>query len=99
MWYAIYGKDVADSLDLRKSVREAHLSRVTALVDEGRLLVAGPRPAIDSPDPGPAGFVGSLIIARFDSLEAAEAWAQDDPYVHSGAYGSVEVTPFIALLP
>ena len=99
MWYAIYGKDVADSLALRKTVREAHLARVTTLVDEGRLLIAGPRPAIDSPDPGPAGWVGSLIIARFDSLEAAEVWAQDDPYVHSGVYESVEVSPFIPLLP
>lgn len=99
MWYAIYGKDVPDSLERRKSVREAHIQRVRDLVDEGRLLVAGPRPAIDAPDPGPAGWAGSLIIAKFDSLEAAQAWAQDDPYVHSGAYESVEVSPFIPFLP
>jgi uncharacterized protein YciI len=99
VWYAIYGKDVADSLPMRKKVREAHIERVRALLDEGRLLVAGPRPAIDSPDPGPAGWDGSLIIAKFDSLESAEAWAQDDPYVHSGVYESVEVSPFIAFLP
>lgn len=99
MWYAIYGKDVAGSLELRKQVREAHIERVRALLEQGRLLVAGPRPAIDSPDPGPAGWAGSLIIARFDSLQDAEAWAQDDPYVHSGAYESVEVSPFVAFLP
>ena len=99
MWYAIYSKDAPDSLERRKKVREDHLARVRALVDEGRLLVAGPRPAIDSPDPGPAGWAGSLIIAAFDSLESAKAWAEDDPYVHAGAYASVEVTPFIPLLP
>ena len=99
MWYAIYGKDVADSLPLRMSVREAHLARVKSLADEGRLMLAGPRPAIDSPDPGPAGWQGSLIIASFDSLADAEAWAQEDPYVHSGAYETVEVSPFIPILP
>lgn len=99
MWYAIYGKDVPDSLPLRKQVREAHIARVKALLDEGRLLVAGPRPAIDSQDPGPAGWVGSLIIADFDSLEVARDWAQDDPYAHAGVYESVEVTPFVAFLP
>lgn len=99
MWYAIYGRDVADSLPLRKQAREAHIERVKALVEEGRLLVAGPRPAIDSPDPGPAGWSGSLIVAEFDSLQDAEAWANDDPYVHSGAYESVEVSPFVPVLP
>jgi len=99
VWYAIYGKDTPGSLPLRKQAREAHIERVRALLDEGRLLVAGPRPAIDSPEPGPAGWAGSLIIAKFDSLESAEDWAQDDPYVHSGAYESVEVSPFIAFLP
>ena len=99
MWYALYARDVQDSLEKRQSVREAHLARVRKLVDEGRLLVAGPRPAIDSPDPGPAGWQGSLIIARFDSLSAAQAWADDDPYVESGAYEKVEVSPFIPLLP
>lgn len=99
MWYAIYGTDVPDSLERRMSVREAHLARVRTLLDEGRLLVAGPRPAIDSPDPGPAGWQGSLIIAKFDSLQSAQNWADDDPYIHSGAYKKVEVTPFIPILP
>lgn len=99
MWYAIYGRDVPHSLPLRKKARTAHIERVKALVEEGRLLVAGPRPAIDSPDPGPAGWSGSLIVARFDSLADAEAWAKDDPYVHSGAYESVEVSPFVPVLP
>lgn len=99
MWYAIYSKDAPDSLARRKQVREDHLARVRMLVDEGRLLLAGPRPAIDAPDPGPAGWAGSLIVAKFDSLEAAEAWAADDPYVHAGAYQSVEVSPFIPVLP
>lgn len=99
MWYVLYGKDKPGSLEARAAVRQAHIERVRALLDEGRLLVAGPRPAIDAEDPGPAGWAGSLIVARFDSLEDAEAWAQDDPYVHSGAYESVEVSPFIAFLP
>ncbi len=99
MWYAIYGRDVADSLERRKKVREAHITRVRELLDQGRLMVAGPRPAIDAADPGPAGWLGSLIIAKFDSLEDAESWAQDDPYIHSGAYESVEVTPFVPVLP
>lgn len=99
MWYVIYSKDAPDSLPLRKKVREEHLARVRILVDEGRLLVAGPRPAIDAPDPGPAGWAGSLIIARFESLEDAETWAKDDPYVRSGAWTSLDVSPFIPLLP
>jgi uncharacterized protein YciI len=99
MWYSIYSHDAPDSLERRKRVREAHLERVHILVDEGRLLVGGPRPAIDATDPGPAGWAGSLIIARFDSLEAARAWADEDPYVHAGAYEKVEVSPFIPLLP
>lgn len=99
MWYAIYSKDAPDSLARRKKVREDHLARVRDLVDEGRLLVAGPLPAIDAADPGPAGWAGSLIIARFESLEDAQAWADDDPYVHSGAWDLVEVSPFIPLLP
>lgn len=99
MWYVIYGKDRPGSIEARQPVREAHIDRVKALVDEGRLLIAGPRPAIDAEDPGPAGYRGSLIIARFDSWEDAEAWAQDDPYVHSGAHESVEVSPFVPFLP
>ncbi|MDT8321700.1 MAG: YciI family protein [Xanthomonadales bacterium] len=99
MWYVIYSRDREDSLDARASSREAHLARVQTLQDEGRLLLAGPRPAIDAPDPGPAGFEGSLIVARFDSLEAARAWADADPYVAAGVYDSIEVSPFIRVLP
>lgn len=99
MWYCIYSKDVEGSLPLRKRVRERHLERVQALLDEGRLLLAGPRPAIDSPDPGPAGFEGSLIVARFESLDAARSWADTDPYVEAGVYASVEVSPFIQVMP
>ncbi len=99
MWYVIYGIDTPDSLDRRMQVREAHLARVRELFDEGRVLVAGPRPAIDSTDPGPAGFVGSLIVAEFESLEAARRWADADPYVAAGAWARVEVTPFLRLLP
>ncbi|MGD2130249.1 MAG: YciI family protein [Lysobacterales bacterium] len=99
MWYVIYSKDRENSLEARSSVRPAHLERVQALLDEGRLLLAGPRPAIDAEDPGPAGFQGSLIVAEFDSLEDARAWAEQDPYVAAGAYESVEVTPFKRVMP
>ena len=99
MWYVIYSVDRNDSLEARAGARPAHLERVQALVDQGRVLVAGPRPAIDTEDPGPAGFLGSLIVARFDSLEEARAWADSDPYVEAGVYESVEVTPFKLVLP
>jgi len=99
MWYSIYSKDGADSLEARLAARPAHVARLNALLDEGRLLIAGPRPAIDSTDPGPAGFQGSLVIAEFGSLEEAKKWADADPYVESGVYESVEVTPFIRVLP
>ena len=99
MWYVIYSVDRNDSLEARAGARPAHLERVQALVDQGRVLVAGPRPAIDAEDPGPAGFLGSLIVARFDSLEEAKAWAYSDPYVEAGVYESVEVTPFKLVLP
>ncbi|MEJ8567646.1 YciI family protein [Elongatibacter sediminis] len=99
MWYVIYSRDAEDGLARRPGVREAHLERVRELQDQGRLLVAGPRPAIDAPDPGPAGFHGSLIVARFDSLDDARAWADADPYVAAGVYADVEVTPFIRVLP
>jgi uncharacterized protein YciI len=99
MWYVIYSIDRDDSLEARAGARPAHLERVQALVDQGRVLVAGPRPAIDTDDPGPAGFLGSLIVARFDSLEEARAWADADPYVEAGVYESVEVTPFKMVLP
>jgi len=99
MWYVIYSKDRENSLPLRASARSAHLARVQELLEQGRLLVAGPRPAIDAEDPGPAGFLGSLIVARFSSLEEAEAWADADPYVAAGVYESVEVTPFKRVMP
>ena len=99
MWYAIISEDVSDSIELRKTARPAHLERVNALVDQGRLLVAGPHPAVDSPDPGTAGFTGSLIIAEFESLQDAEIWASDDPYVKAGVYARVTVKPFKQVLP
>jgi uncharacterized protein YciI len=99
MWYSIIGTDVGDSLPRRKAARPAHLARIHALRDAGRLLVAGPHPAVDSDDPGSVGFTGSLIIAEFDSLEQAEAWAADDPYVAAGVYDSVTVKPFIKVAP
>jgi uncharacterized protein YciI len=99
LFYAIIGEDVPDSLDKRLAARPAHLARLHQLRDEGRLLLAGPFPAIDSPDPGPAGFSGSLIVAAFDSLEAARAWAEADPYVAAGVYAQVGVKPFKKVLP
>ena len=99
MLYVIIGTDVADSLPLRAKARPAHLARVEELKNQGRLLLAGPFPAIDSADPGPAGFSGSLIVAEFDSLEAARAWADADPYVAAGVYAGVEVKPFKQVLP
>lgn len=99
MWYAIVGIDAADSLDNRKSVRAEHLQRLEQLKSEGRLLLAGPFPAIDAEDPGPAGFDGSLIVAEFESLEAAQAWAGADPYVGAGVYERVDVRPFKKVLP
>ncbi len=99
MWYAILAEDVPDSLSKRLAARPAHLERLHALTETGRLLLAGPMPAIDSPDPGPAGFAGSLIIAEFDSLAAAEAWAAADPYVAAGVYAQVRVRPFKKTLP
>ena len=99
MWYAIVGNDVPDSLQRRLSARVAHLARLDALRDEGRLLVAGPFPAIDAEDPGPAGFSGSLIIAEFADLTAARAWADADPYLAAGVYANVDVRPFRKVLP
>lgn len=99
MWYAIYGEDVPNSLDKRLPVRPAHVERLQRLQDEGRLLLAGPFPAIDSPDPGPAGFTGSLIVAEFASLEDARAWADADPYVAAGVYARVSVKPFKKTFP
>lgn len=99
MWYSIYSKDKAGSLQARLDARPAHVARLEALLAEGRLLLAGPRPAIDAEEPGPAGFLGSLVVAGFDSLEDAQAWADADPYVESGVYESVEVTPFKRVMP
>ncbi|PHR67121.1 YciI family protein [Alcanivorax sp.] len=99
MLYAIISEDVPDSLPSRKQARPAHLARLEALRDQGRLQVAGPHPAIDSEDPGPAGFTGSLVIAEFDSLDAAQAWADADPYMDAGVYASVTVKPFKRVLP
>ena len=99
MLYSIVGSDKPDSLEARLAARPAHVARLHALRDEGRLIIAGPNPAIDSEDPGDAGFSGSIIIAEFDSLEAARAWADADPYVESGAYASVTVKPFKRVLP
>jgi uncharacterized protein len=99
MLYAIISEDVPNSLPIRMPVRPAHLERVEALRAEGRLIIAGPHPAIDSEDPGDAGFTGSLIIARFDSLQDAQNWAQDDPYQKAGVYQRVTVKPFKQVLP
>lgn len=99
MWYVIIGEDVADSLPARLAARPAHLERLHALRDAGRLLVAGPNPAIDANDPGEAGFTGSIIIAEFDSLEVAQSWADADPYRAAGVYQRVTVKPFKKVLP
>ncbi len=98
-WYAIIGEDVINSLPLRQAARPAHLARLQALQDAGRLLVAGPFPAIDSMDPGPAGFTGSLVVAEFASLNDAQDWADADPYVGAGVYASVTVKPYKKVLP
>lgn len=99
MHYAIISEDIENSLPLRAKARPAHIDRLNRLKDEGRLLVAGPHPALDTPEPGEAGFTGSLVIAEFDSLEAAQAWADTDPYVEAGVYKQVTVKPFKAVLP
>ena len=99
MWYAIISEDVKDSLALRKQARPDHLVRLNRLKDEGRLLIAGPHPAVDSEDPGEAGFSGSLVVAEFSSLDEAKAWADADPYVAAGVYASVTVKPFKLTLP
>ena len=99
MLYAVIAQDVADSLEKRMSARPAHVERLNALKDDGRLILAGPHPAIDSSDPGSAGFSGSLIVAEFESLVAAQAWADADPYITAGVYDSVVVKPFNKVLP
>jgi uncharacterized protein YciI len=99
MWYAIITEDAPNSLEKRLAHRPAHLERIATLNHTGRLLVAGPFPAIDSNDPGPAGFTGSLIVAEFDNLEAATVWADADPFVAAGVYAKVTVKPFRKTLP
>ena len=94
MFYAIISQDIEESLEKRMCVRADHIARLQALQEEGRMLIAGPHPAIDSEDPGPAGFTGSLIVAEFDSLEAAQEWADSDPYIAAGVYEKVIVKPF-----
>ncbi|GGA69396.1 hypothetical protein GCM10011369_08830 [Neiella marina] len=99
MYYMISSEDVADSLPLRQKVRAKHLARLQLLKEEGRLLIAGPLPAIDSIDPGDAGFTGSLVVAEFESLDQAQAWADQDPYIEAGVYAKVVVKPFKKVLP
>ena len=99
MLYAIVAEDRPDSLSARLAARPAHLERLKTLQEEGRLILAGPFPAIDSPDPGPAGFSGSLIVAEFASLDAAQTWADADPYVITGVYAKVSVKPFKKVFP
>ena len=99
MFYAIIAEDVPGSLEQRLAARPAHLERLNALLDQGRLILAGPHPAIDSEDPGEAGFSGSLIVAEFTSQQDAESWAADDPYQRAGVYASVTVKPFKKVLP
>lgn len=99
MLYVIIGEDIENSLVKRLSVRPAHVERLIALKDAGRLVVAGPNPAIDNEDPGEAGFSGSVIIAEFESLEAAQTWADADPYIEAGVYANVTVKPFKKVLP
>lgn len=99
MYYAIIAEDKPGTLEQRMAARPDHLARLTALRDEGRLLVAGPHPAIDSEDPGPAGFTGSLVIAEFNSLDSAREWAENDPYISAGVYEKVTVKPYKKVLP
>ena len=99
MWYAIISQDVQNSLPLRQAHRPAHLERLQQLTDQGRLLIAGPHPALDCENPGEAGFTGSLVVAEFESLEAARAWADADPFLVNGVYERVTVKPFKKVLP
>ncbi|MAC16259.1 MAG: hypothetical protein CL539_16525 [Alcanivorax sp.] len=99
MLYAIISEDVANSLPLRKEARADHLARLETLKEQGRLILAGPHPAIDSNDPGEAGFTGSLVVAEFPSLETAQQWADADPYIAAGVYAGVTVKPFKKVLP
>lgn len=99
MLYVIWAQDVVNSLESRMAARPDHVARLKQLVDQGRLIIAGPMPAVDSPDPGEAGMTGSMIVAEFTSLDAAKKWAQDDPYVAAGVYAEVSVKPYLKVLP
>lgn len=99
MLYAIIGQDTANSLQKRMLARPAHLKRLNELQDQGRLILAGPFPAVDSPDPGPAGYTGSLIVAEFESQSAAQSWADTDPYTGAGVFAAITVQPFRKVLP
>lgn len=99
MWYAIMSSDHEGSLDKRVAARPDHVARLIALRNEGRLLIAGPHPAVDSSDPGPAGFTGSLVVVEFPSLDEAQTWANEDPYIAAGVYRQVIVKPFNLVLP
>ena len=99
MFYAIISQDKANSLENRLAARPAHLERLYLLKDQGRLLIAGPHPAVDSEDPGPAGFSGSLVLAEFESLQQAQQWANEDPYINADVYETVTVKPFKKVLP
>lgn len=99
MYYALMGEDVPNSLDKRLAARPGHLARLQALQDEGRLLIAGPLPAVDAVDPGVAGYTGSLIVAEFESLEAAQEWAEEDPYTAEGVFARMTIKPFRKVFP
>jgi len=99
MWYAVISEDHEDSLENRLAARPDHVARLKALAGANRLLIAGPHPAVDSPDPGAEGFTGSLVVAEFDSLECAQDWADEDPYISAGVYRRVTVKPFNLVLP
>ena len=99
MLYVIWAQDVPNSLEERMAARPEHVARLKKLVDEGRLVIAGPMPAVDTLDPGEAGMTGSMIVAEFTSLEAAQAWADADPYIVAGVYEQVTVKPYIKVLP
>jgi uncharacterized protein YciI len=99
MWYAVLSEDVRNSLPLRLKSRDAHIARLKVLAGDGRLLIAGPHPAVDAEDPGEAGFTGSLVIVDFPSIDEAKAWANADPYIDAGVYAKVSVKPFKKVLP
>lgn len=99
MLYVIQGIDADGSSSARRAARQAHVDRIRALQDEGRLVLAGPIPAIDAEDPGPAGFTGSLIVAEFPSLASARSWGEEDPYLDAGAWSAIDVRPFVQVAP